>query len=434
MEFKDANRRVVVTGLGVSHPLGLSVNDFWSNLKDHQSAASLLEKPFQGKSGIVPFAGQIKEDILLGFMNPKELKRNLHRSHQLSLHASYQALNDSNLLNMDSINTDIGAAIGTGFGGALYLRVILEQMLSGKNINSFSFRPIELEQVVAIPSSTFKLGGPSMCLVAACATGNENIRAGYEQIKNGNANVMVTGSTESVVDDVTLAVYEVIRALKTYPADSKIEELDSSKASVPFDTGRDGFVASEGAGILVLENLAHAKKRGAKIYAEITGCGTTNDASHPTLSSGEGSERAMRIAIKNAGLTPEQIDYVKAHATSTVLGDITELGAISRIFQEKSPMVSSPKGYLLHNLGAAGSVEAVAVVKMIEEGLVISGNLINPEPTPQIGFKEKTEVNIPYPVDLIQGENKPKQITHALANGFGFGGINSSIVFSRYID
>lgn len=411
-------RRVVVTGMGMVTPLGLNVAETWKNLIDGKSGII----PIESKYTKVKVAGQIKDfdPTISGVLIPKDLKKVSHPA-QLSVAAAFEALTNAGLLGPDkkilpTINAEnVGVKIGTGIGGATEIAEVGERLKKDGRISPFAALLIEPERVASVVSIKFGLKGPLATPVAACATGNISITLGYQDIALGEADIMVVGGAESMfyANEVGFGLYSAVGALS--------EDADT-KASRPFHKTRNGFVMGEGAGVLVLEEYEHAKKRGAKILVELVGYKNTSDAGSDTEPSGEGAERAMRGALKKAGEIAEKgIIYVNAHATSTPVGDRKELEAINGVLKNRDSRdfhISSTKGATGHLMGAAGAVEAIFCIKALEAGIV----------PPTINLDDSLEEG--EGVNLVPIDAQRKKIDVAVNNGFGFGGINSTTVFA----
>lgn len=410
-------RRVVVTGLGAVTPLGIGVDVFWDGL-------------LAGRSGIGPITiiqdierfstrigGEVKDFKPDDFMEHKEAKR-MDRFAQLAVAAAKMAVKDSGLDMSGGNAENTGVLIGSGIGGIRTLEDEIKTMVAkGPGRISPFLIPMMIPDMAAGQVSII-LGakGPNHATVSACASGSHSIGDSFRIIEHGEAEVMLCGGAEAGISEVALAGFGAARALST-------RNDDPATASRPFDAERDGFVMGEGAGIIILESLEHAQARGAKIYAEIVGYGATADAYHMTApaENGEGAARAMSMAIRDAGLKPEDIDYINAHGTSTHANDFCETAAIKKTFGEhayKIP-VSSIKSMIGHLLGAAGGVEAVATVLTLKNGII----------PPTINYRT------PDPeCDLDYVPNKPRQqdVKVALSNSFGFGGHNAVLAFKRW--
>ena len=413
--WKD--RRVVITGIGVVTPLGNSVAEMWDNLLQCKCGIDRIcaWDPTGYDSQI---AGEVKNfDPTPAFPNPKELRRT-DRFSQFAIYAAHHAIKDSGL-DLSKENPDaIGVFIGSGIGG---LATTEEQhtvlLQKGPNkMSPFVIPMLILNMASGLVSMYYKLRGPNIATCTACATSSHAIGEAWRTIKMGDADVMIAGGAEATITPFGMGGFCAMRALSTRNDEPK-------RASRPFDRDRDGFVMSEGAGIVILEELEHALARGAKIYAEVAGYGNTGDANHMTAPDpeGRGAARCMAMALKHAGLNPEDVDYINAHGTSTPLGDIAETKAIKLLFKEhaKKLAVSSTKGATGHMLGAAGAVELVICAKAIENNIAPPTiNLDNPDPE----------------CDLDYVPNKPREmkINAVLNNSFGFGGHNACIALKRF--
>jgi 3-oxoacyl-[acyl-carrier-protein] synthase II len=413
--WKD--RRVVITGIGVVTPIGNSVAEMWDNLLQCKCGIDRISAwdPTGYDSQI---AGEVKNfDPTPAFPNPKDLRRT-DRFSQFAIYAAYHAIKDSGL-DLSKENLDaIGVFIGSGIGG---LATTEEQhtvlLQKGPNkMSPFVIPMLILNMASGLVSMYYKLRGPNMATCTACATSSHAIGEAWRTIKMGDADVMIAGGAEATITPFGMGGFCAMRALSTRNDEPK-------RASRPFDRDRDGFVMSEGAGIVILEELEHALARGAKIYAEVAGYGNTGDANHMTAPDpeGRGAARCMAMALKHAGLNPEDVDYINAHGTSTPLGDIAETKAIKLLFKEhaKKLAVSSTKGATGHMLGAAGAVELVICAKAIENNIAPPTiNLDNPDPE----------------CDLDYVPNKPREmkINAVLNNSFGFGGHNACIALKRF--
>jgi 3-oxoacyl-[acyl-carrier-protein] synthase II len=412
-------RRVVVTGLGAVTPLG---NDVES------SFAAMLE----GKSGIGPItrfdasrhstriAGEVKGFTLDTAIVDKKDARRMDYFVQYAMAATHEALKDSGL-DLGKVDLErMGCLIGSGIGG---LGVIEDQysILLEKGpgrVSPFLIPMLIVNMAAGQVAIKWGFKGPNSAVATACATGNHAIGDAGEIIRRGDADIMVAGGTEGAVTTLAVAGFCSARALSE-------RNDDPTRASRPFDKDRDGFVMGEGCGLLVLEELEHAKKRGARIYGELCGYGMSDDAYHMTSppEDGNGAMRAMQAALKDAQTAPDQVDYINAHGTSTPLGDKAETLAVKRVFgshvTDRKAWVSSTKSMIGHLLGAAGGVEAVACLKMMQTGKVHpTANLDTPDP----------DCNLDY-VPKVARERKLKTV---LSNGFGFGGVNASLLFKAF--
>ncbi len=412
MEFK----RVVVTGLGVICPVGNSPEEAWQNAANGVSGAQTIPE-FEELGLKVTFGAPIKNYDPASHLSKRDLRRTDPVT-QVAIYASMQALEDSCLKISPDEAYDYGVVIGSGIGGFQTIYAGVEKFMhEGHETVSPLLLPMMLPDSPA-GKIAIDLGwrGPNMSLATACATGNNSIGEAYEMIRRGAAKGMLAGSSEAALIGLTIASLSNMGALSR-------RNDDPAGASRPFSADRDGFVVGEGAGILVLEELEHAKARGAHIYCELTGYGSTCDAYHITapMDHGEGAQEAMRRALRSAGLQPEDIDYINAHGTSTPLNDVSETRAIKGVFGESAydVAISSTKSVTGHLMGSAGSVEAVFSVKAIEHQFVPPTiNLAQPDPECDLNYTPNVGV--------------PAEIKHVMSNSFGFGGHNAVLIFSKY--
>jgi 3-oxoacyl-[acyl-carrier-protein] synthase II len=410
-------RRVVITGIGVVSPIGNNVNDFWQNLVAGKSGIDTISSFDPDKYGLtVKIAAEVKNFNPEDYFDKKDAQK-FSDFIKFAYAAAMEAMKDADLENANIDKDRVGVIVGTGIGG---LKDIEEQhdILNEKGARRVSpfFIPYGIANMASgIIAIKYGFRGPNYCVVSACATGNHSIGDAFRIIQRGDADIMIAGGTESAITPLGIAGFASMKALST-------RNDEPQKASRPFDKDRDGFVMGEGAGILILEEYEHAKKRGAKIYAEIKGYAATDDAFHVTApcSDGEGAAMCMRLALKDASLNPEDIDYINAHGTSTPLNDKIETLAIKKVFKDHAYKlkISSNKSMIGHLLGAASAVEAVASVKTIETGIIPPTiNLENPDP----------ECDLDYvPNKAIQYDVK-----NVLSNSFGFGGTNACIILSK---
>jgi 3-oxoacyl-[acyl-carrier-protein] synthase II len=408
--------RVVVTGIGTVNPIGNTVEEFWENLAAGKSGVRHVQHVAVGDYPI-RIAGEIDLPDISSYFTEKKLAKRLDRYIVLGYVAGTQALRDSGI-DVESAPHRYGSLIGTGDGGVETNLINVEKIVT-KGMQAAS--PFYIINSIPNTGSGFfaqcwNLQGPSFSVNSACATSNHAIGTAMMLIKMGMADAMFAGGAEAPVNKSGLSAFGNIFALS--------ERNDSPEtASRPFDRDRDGFVLSEGAGVICLEELEHAKKRGARIYCEVTGFGFSCDAydlvaPHPEA---RGASRAMQIALDFAGVNPQEIDLINAHATSTPLGDTAEYRAAKIVFGEYADRVAvhSTKSMTGHILGAAGGVEAVATIMAFERGLVHESlNVVNQDP--EIKFS------------IVKNGPREMRVEHALSNGFGFGGQNSAIVLSRY--
>ena len=408
-------RRVVITGLGAITPIGKNVEETWNGIKEKKCGIDEITL-FDTTNYKTKLAAEVKNYEASEHFDRKQAKR-LDRSSQFAIIAAREAFQDSGITRENTNMERVGVFVSSGIGG---LQTIQEQCevncIKGNNRVSPMFIPMAIANMPA-GNVAIELGakGESISIVTACASSTHAIGEAYKTIKYGSEDVILAGGTESSICGVGIAGFENMKALSY--------ATDKNRASIPFDKERNGFVMGEGAGVLVLEELEHAIKRGAKIYAEVIGYGATSDAYHITSPApeGEGGARAMKRAIQDAMIQPEDIDYINAHGTSTHLNDSCETMAIKSALGEaaKKVMVSSTKGNMGHLLGAAGAVEAILCTKTIEEKLV----------PPTINYQEKDEE---CDLDVVPNEVRHKEVTIVMSNSLGFGGHNSSIILKKY--
>jgi len=417
--MSDRNRRVVVTGMGALTPIGLTVNEFWNGMMESKSGAAMI-KQFDTSKVETKFACELKDFDVLSFLDKKTARR-LDPFAQYALVSAKQAIEDGNLkpetLSEEEKNR-IGVIFGSGIGGiqTFYDQAVTNREQGPGRISPF-FIPMLIPDIAAGHiSMQYGFRGPNYCTVSACATGNNNMIDSFLLIKFGMANVMIAGGSEASICELGIGGFNSSRALST-------RNNTPETASRPFDSTRDGFVMGEGGGALILEELEHALKRNAKIYCEIVGAGLSADAHHITAPhpEGTGAILSMKMAIKQAGIKPEEIDYVNMHGTSTPLGDIGETKAIKNVFGDDTYKlnVSSTKSMTGHLLGAAGAVEAIAsILAIVNDRIPPTINFVNPDPD----------------CDLNYTFNKPQErkVNYALSNAFGFGGHNTSVIFKKY--
>ena len=410
-------RRVVVTGMGAVTPVGNDVATTWRSLIEGKSGTAPITK-FDASKFPVRIAAEVKGFNPLDYMERKEAKR-ADQYTQYAVAASRQAMTNARLVERNGMDPDrIGVIIGSGIGG---LKSFEEQhdVYRERGVGKISpfFIPMFIADIAAgIVSMMFNAKGPNYATVSACATSAHAIGDAYRTIQYGDADIMITGGAEATVTPMAIGGFANMKALS--------ERNDSPEtASRPFDATRDGFVMGEGAGILILEELEHALKRGATIYAEIVGYGATGDAYHLTAPApdGEGAQRAMKRALKDAGLEPKDIQYINAHGTSTPANDFNETRAIKAVFGEyaKSVNVSSTKSATGHMLGAAGAVEAVISAMVVGTGIIPPTiNYHTPQPELDLNYTPNTSVK--------------RDVNAILSNSFGFGGHNTTLAIKRY--
>jgi 3-oxoacyl-[acyl-carrier-protein] synthase II len=412
------DRRVVITGLGVVTPIGNDVETFWKNLLAGQCGVDKITA-FDATAFDTQIAAEVKNfDPTPALPSPKEIRRT-DRYSQFGVYAAWSALKDSGL-ELDKEDRDsIGVMIGSGIGG---LSTTSDQHKALLDRGPGRMSPFTIPMLIGnmasgLVSMYHNLRGPNFAICSACATANHTIGEAWRTIKMGDAHVMFAGGAEATVIPIGIGGFCAMKAMST-------RNDDPQHASRPFDKERDGFVMGEGAGVLILEELEHAKKRGAKIYCEITGYGNTADAHHLTAPSpgGEGAARCMKMALKTGGLNLGDISYINAHGTSTPQGDTCETQAIKTVFSEhaKKLAVSSTKGATGHMLGAAGAVEMTACVLAIKQGIV----------PPTINYQ------VPDPecdLDYVPNTAREMKVNAIINNSFGFGGHNASIAAKKFV-
>ena len=411
------DRRVVVTGLGVVSPLGSDLNTLWQNLLASQCGIDRITL-FDPSAFDTQIAAEVKEfNAAPAFPSPKEARR-ADRFTQFGVLAAYQALLDSSLDLATADRDEIGVFIGSGIGG-LYTTEEQHKILLNKGpgrLSPFMIPMLILNMASGVFSMFYKLRGPNVATCSACATSSHAIGEAWRTIKMGDAKMMFAGGAEATVTPLGIGGFCAMKAMSTRNNEPK-------RASRPFDVNRDGFVMGEGAGIVVLEELEHAKARGARIYCEVNGYGNTADANHMTAPApfGEGAARCMKMALRNAGLNPEDIDYINAHGTSTPQGDIAETQAIKTVFGDhaRKLAVSSTKGATGHMLGAAGAVEMAICVKAIEKGVV----------PPTINLEK---LDPECDLDYVPHKAREMKVNAIINNSFGFGGHNACVVARKF--
>ncbi len=408
-------KRVVVTGLGAITPVGNSVDTFWESIKAGKSGIGEITA-FDTEAYKVHIAGEVKGFDPLDCMDKKEARR-MSRFSQLAIAATKEAIEHSKI-NISEIDPDrIGVIIGSGIGG-LGTMEIQEQQLLSKGPNKVS--PLLIPMIIANMAAgniAIRFGVKGICksVVSACASSTHSVGDAFRAIQYGDADVIIAGGTESTIVPLGLAGFIKLNALSM--------NTDPLNASRPFDKNRDGFVMGEGAGTLVLEELEHAKRRGATIFAEVMGYGSTCDAYHITAShpEGDGATRAMKLAMKDAGIEPEDVSYINAHGTSTQINDEVETIAIKRALGEHAYRVpiSSTKSMVGHLLGGAGAVELIACIKSIEEQYI----------HPTTGYTTPDEV---CDLDYVPHEGRKADVGYVLSNSIGFGGHNATVCIQPY--
>ena len=409
--------RVVVTGLGAITPIGNDVASFWQGLKDKKVGIAPITY-FDTTDYKAKLAGEVKDFDPKKYMDPKAARR-MEPFSQYAVAAAGEAIAQAGLDMEKEDPFRVGTSIGSGIGSLQAMEREHKKMLEkGPNRENPLLVPMMISNMaVGNVAMQYGLKGKSINVVTACATGTNSIGEAFRSIQYGEADVMVAGGTESAITPLGMAGFAALTALSTND--------DPETASRPFDKDRDGFVMGEGAGIVVLESLEHAQKRGAKILAEVVGYGGSNDAFHITspAEDGSGAAYAMEMALKDAGIAPEKIDYINAHGTSTHHNDLFETMAVKKALGDHAYKVkiNSTKSMIGHLLGAAGGVEFIACVKSIEDGFVHA----------TAGLKEAGEG---CDLDYTMGEGVPMDIHYALTNSLGFGGVNASLVIKKFED
>lgn len=408
-------RRVVVTGLGAVTALGRQVAGIWTRVLNGESGIAPL-RSFDTAAFRVRFGGEVADFSPQGYIEPRDEKK-LDRFTQFALVAAVDAVKDSGIDFSKYDPFRCGVTIGSGIGGLAELETQHERLLTKgpDKVSAFTIPKIITNSASGLVSIQWGLRGPNECIVTACASAANSIGKAFRAIQYGEADVMITGGTEAAVTRLGVAGFAAMRALSE-------RNDDPTRASRPFDRDRDGFVLSEGAGILILEELEHAKARGAIIYAELIGYGMSADGSHITQpdKDGIGAAQAMRLAVQDAGIDPADVDYINAHGTSTPLGDAAETTAIKSVFgcHAHKISVSSTKSQLGHLLGASGGIELIFSILAIRDGVVPPTiNYETPDPACDLDYTPN------------QARQRPLQV--AMSNSFGFGGHNGSLVVSR---
>ena len=410
-----ARKRIVVTGLGIISPVGNTVEQAWENVLAAKSGIRRITR-FDPSELPVQIAGEVRDFDVANYLSPKEARRFDTFIH-FGIAAAMDAIRDAGLTASPDNAERIGVCIGSGIGGLPMIEETHNAMLAGgvRKVSPFFVPGSIINMISGIIAINYGFKGPNFATVSACATGNHSIGEAMRLIEYGDADVMVAGGAESTMCPLGVAGFAAAKALS-------MRNDDPETASRPWDRGRDGFVLGEGAGVLVLEEYEHAKARGARIYCELSGYGMSADAHHITApcGDGEGASRSMTNALRNAGLSPDGIDYVNAHGTSTPLGDIAETVALKRCFGEhaKKLCVSSTKSMTGHALGAAAGIEAVVTTLALYHQIVPpTANLRDQDPQCDLDYVPLVPREVP--------------IRAAMSNAFGFGGTNATLVFSR---
>jgi 3-oxoacyl-[acyl-carrier-protein] synthase II len=408
-------RRVVVTGVGVVSPLGTGNGKNWDALMTGKTGIDRITR-FDVTDFPVQIAGEVKDFNPEDFIEKKEVKK-MDLFIQYALAAAQFAIEDSGLMVNEENAERVGVLVGAGLGGLPTIEKYHLALQEGgyKKISPFFIPALIINLAPGHISIKYGAKGPNVSSVSACATGTHSIGDAYHMIKRGDADAMIAGGTESTVTPLAVGGFAVMRALST-------RNDDPAAASRPFEKNRDGFVLAEGSGIVVLEEYEAAKKRGAKIYGEIAGYGLSGDAYHLTMPApeGEGAARCMKMAIRNAGIDPEMVDFINAHGTSTPFNDLYETMAIKKVFGDhaKKLMVSSTKSLTGHLLGAAGGIEAVYTLMSMDKKIA----------TPTMNY---TEPDPECDLDYVPNAPRDAEINYALSNSFGFGGTNASLLFKK---
>lgn len=408
-------KRVVITGLGTINPLGNEVSTFWKNSLEGKSGAGMITR-FDASRFRTQIAAEIKNFDPQRYLDRNEIKRS-DLFTQYALYSAAQAWEDAGL-DMGTIDPfDVGVIWGVGQGGMETFETEVENYVTGNYTPRFSpfFVPrLIVNMASGMISMKYGLQGINYTTVSACATSNTAIMDAFNYIRLGKAKVFISGGSEAPITPASVGGFSAMKAMST-------RNDDPLRASRPFDTNRDGFVMGEGAGALVLEEYEHAKKRGAKIYAELAGASMTADAYHMTSPhpEGLGAAKAMQLAMEEAELNITELDYLNLHATSTPVGDIAELNAVEKTFRGSANLwVNSTKSMTGHLLGAAGAIEAIIAIKSINENII--------PPTINI---EQLDADIPGGIQIVRNEPLQKNVKTAMSNAFGFGGHNATLVF-----
>ncbi|MFR1379324.1 MAG: beta-ketoacyl-ACP synthase II [Clostridium neonatale] len=408
------DRRVVITGMGAVTPIGNNVNEFWSNAKEGKLGIDFI-KLLDNDLIDVKIAGEVKDFNPEPIISKKETKR-LDRAEQFGLYAADEAIKNSGL-DLEKEDLDkIGVIIGSGIGGLGTIEAEGTKLYTGasKRVSPF-FIPMAISNLVAgNVAIKYGLRGTCTAVVTACATGTNSIGDAYRLIKHGYENVMLAGGAEAPITRIGVGGFNGMKALNT--------SNNPEKASIPFDKNRSGFVMGEGSGVVVLESLEHAQARGANIIAELVGYGTTCDAYHITSPApdGSGAAKAMKQAIDEAGIKPEDVSYINAHGTSTALNDKFETAAIKTVFGDETKVaISSTKSMTGHLLGAAGAIETIVCAKAVQEDFI----------PPTIGYETPDEE---LDLDYVPNVGRREKVEYALTNSLGFGGHNATLLLKKW--
>ncbi len=412
-------RRVVITGMGMLSPLGNSVESSWEGIRAGRSGIGMIDR-FDASGYNTRIGGAIKDLDLEPYLSAKDARK-LDAFIHYGLIAAQQAVEASGLEHYTELDNErVGVAIGSGIGGLEFIeKSVLAMDKSGpRKVSPFFVPASVINMISGNVAIRFGYRGPNIAITTACTTGTHNIGYAARTIAYGDADVMLAGGAEMATTRTGIAAFSAARALST-------RNDEPEKASRPWDSGRDGFVLSDGAGVMVLEDLEHARRRGATIYGEVIGFGMSDDAHHITAppESGEGAARSMKNAIRDAGIQPADIGYINAHGTSTQVGDVAEVAAVKQVFSEHAfkLAMSSTKSMTGHLLGAAGAVEAIFSVLAIRDGVLPPTiNLDNPD--------EGCDL------DFVANGAREADLRVALSNSFGFGGTNGTLIFQRFED
>ena len=409
--MKQLHRRVVVTGLGILSPIGNTVDDAWYSCIEGKSGITNIDIGLNDNP--IKIGGRLKNFSPEDFLDSKEIRR-IDPFIQYGIIAANQSIEHSGILESNTDLTRVGVNFGAGIGGIDTIeknKILLEER-GYKKVSPFFVPGSIVNMISGLVSIKHGFMGPNTSVVTACSTGNHCIGTAARSIACGEAEVMIAGGAEMASTPLSIAGFIAARALSM--------SSNPVTASRPWDRDRDGFVLSDGAGSIVLEDFDHAKARGANIYAEIIGFGTSSDAHHMTAppDDGRGAALAMSNAITDAEINSSDIDYINAHGTSTPLGDVAETIALKSVFGENVPQISSTKSMTGHTLGAAGAIESIFCIKVINEGIIPPTiNLENPDPLCDLNYTPLTSIN--------------KEVNIAMNNSFGFGGTNSTLVFKK---
>ena len=408
-----SKRRVVITGIGIISPVGNDLANNWNNIVAGVSGIDTITQ-FDASILATHIAGEVKNFSTEGYLEEKEARR-MDRFIQLGVVAGMQAVRDAGLEEANIDKDRVGLIIGSGIGGLPSIEETAYTLKDkGPRRVSPFFIPGALGNMISGQLSImYGYKGVNYGVVSACATSNHCMGDAARYIEYGDCDIMLAGGAESTICGIGMAGFNSLKALSTRNDDPKT-------ASRPWDKDRDGFIMGEGSAVLILEEYEHAKKRGAKIYAEIVGYGATSDAYHITAPTIDGPARSMRMALKNAAINPDQVDYINAHGTSTPIGDLNETNAVKEVFGEHAYKlsVSSTKSMTGHLLGAASAVEAVFTIKALQEGII--------PPTINI-FNQDEACDLDYTANVA----KERKLNYAMSNSFGFGGTNSTVIFKK---